>query len=121
MLDPRNPRLQYMAAENAGIWRSRDGGANWTEMNDDRALRHGRPRHRPEASQGAVHVRLGPIRHHRRRLPIRQRRLLMDEHLRGHDDELRSTLAITPNGRRLYVGSGDGDYGGGGVFAANVR
>ena len=34
---------------------------------------------------------------------------------------LSSTLAITPNGRRLYVGTGTGDYGGGGVFAANVR
>ena len=37
VLDPRNQRLQYMAAENAGIWRSRDGGVNWTEMNDDGA------------------------------------------------------------------------------------
>jgi hypothetical protein len=30
-------------------------------------------------------------------------------------------LAISPSGRRLYVGSGSGEYGGGGVFAASVR
>ena len=32
-----------------------------------------------------------------------------------------STLTIAPSGRRLYVGSGTGDLGGGGVFAATVR
>jgi hypothetical protein len=32
-----------------------------------------------------------------------------------------STLAITPSGRRLYVGSGISEYGGGGVLAATVR
>ena len=83
VVDPRNPRLQYMAAENSGIWRSRDGGANWTrDERHRRSLCHGRPRHRPEAPQGALHVRLGPRRPPGRRLPISRRRTLMDEHLR---------------------------------------
>jgi hypothetical protein len=30
-------------------------------------------------------------------------------------------LAVSPSGRRLYVGAGSGEYGGGGVFAGSVR
>jgi hypothetical protein len=39
----------------------------------------------------------------------------------GMTTTLAATLTVAPNGRRLYVGSGTGDYGGGGVFAATVR
>jgi len=39
----------------------------------------------------------------------------------GMSTNFASTLAITPSGRRLYVGSGISEYGGGGVLAATVR
>ena len=122
VVDPRNPRLQYMAAENSGIWRSRDGGANWTEMKDTGAPyatvglaidpRHPRVLYTcgwdRDGRPGGVYRSVNGARS-------------WTNISAGMTTSLSSTLAITPNGRRLYVGTGTGDYGGGGVFAANVR
>jgi len=122
VVDPRNPRLQYMAAENAGIYRSRDGGANWTEMKDTGA---------PYATVGlAIDPRHPRVLYtcgwDRDGNSAGVYRSVDGAHSwtnisAGMTTTYASTLAITPTGRRLYVGSGTGDYGGGGVVAATVR
>ena len=122
VLDPRNPRLQYMAAENAGIWRSRDGGANWTEMNDDGAPYATvglaiDPKH-PRVLYTCGWDRYGTTGGVYRSVDGARSWTNISA---GMTTNFCSTMAITPNGRRLYVGTGWGDYGGGGVFAANVR
>ena len=122
VLDPRNPRTQYMAAENAGIYRSRDGGANWTEMKDEGAPyatlglaidpRHPRVLYTcgwdRDGNTGGVYRSVDGA-HSWTNISA------------GMTTNFASTLAITPSGRRLYVGSGISEYGGGGVFAATVR
>ena len=122
VLDPRNPRIQYMAAENAGIYRSRDGGANWTEMKDTGAPyttlglaidpRHPRVLYTcgydRDGLTGGVYRSVDGARS-------------WSNISAGMSTNFASTLAITPSGRRLYVGSGISEYGGGGVLAATVR
>jgi photosystem II stability/assembly factor-like uncharacterized protein len=122
VLDPRNPRTQYMAVENAGVYRSRDGGANWTRMNNVGAPYSTvglaiDPRHRRvlytcgwdrDGNSGGVYRSVDGA-HSWTNISAQM------------TTTFASTLAITPSGRQLYVGSGTGDSGGGGVFAATVR
>jgi uncharacterized protein (TIGR03437 family) len=34
-VDPRNPDVAYMGAAGGGVWKTTDGGANWTPLTDD--------------------------------------------------------------------------------------
>jgi photosystem II stability/assembly factor-like uncharacterized protein len=121
VLHPRNPRTQYMAVENSGIYRSRDGGANWSKISVRAPYstvglaidpRHPRVLYTcgwdRDGTSGGVYRSVDGARS-------------WTNISAGMTTNLCSTLAITPNGRRLYVGTGTGDFGGGGVFAATVR
>jgi photosystem II stability/assembly factor-like uncharacterized protein len=123
VLDPRNPRRQYMPASGgSGVSRSRDGGANWSPMKGDGA---------PYYTMGLA---IDP-KHPRVLYTSGWDRYYTDGGVYRSVDGGRSwtnisagltttfaqVLAISPSGRRLYVGSGSSEYGGGGVFAASVR
>ena len=122
VLDRKNPRTLYLAGENAGIYRSRDGGANWSPLKGD------------GAPYAAVGLTIDP-KHPRVLYTSGWDRYGNDPGVyrsvngarswtnisAGMTTTFASTLTVTPSGRRLYVGSGTGDFGGGGVFAATVR
>jgi uncharacterized protein (TIGR03437 family) len=36
-IDPRDGRVMFIATPNAGVWRTRDGGTNWTPVTDNQA------------------------------------------------------------------------------------
>jgi photosystem II stability/assembly factor-like uncharacterized protein len=122
VVDPRNPRLQYMAAENAGIYRSRDGGMNWSQLKGEGAPYAAvglaiDPKH-PNVLYTSGWDRYGnDAGVYRSANGARSWTTFSG----GMTTTLAATLTVAPNGRRLYVGSGTGDYGGGGVFAATVR
>ena len=106
-----------------GIWRSRDGGANWSQMKDDGARvlpRSASPSTRSIRGCSTRAAGTGTTRTGGVYRSVNGARSWTNISA-GMTTTLRATLAITPSGRRLYVGTGSGEYGGGGVFAANVQ
>lgn len=122
VINPKNPRTLYLAGENAGIYRSRNGGASWSPLKGN-----GVP-------YAAVGLAIDP-KHPRVLYTTGWDRYGNDPGVYRSVDGARSwtnisagmtttlaaALTVTPSGRRLYVASGTGDYGGGGVLAATVR
>jgi photosystem II stability/assembly factor-like uncharacterized protein len=121
VLHPRNPRTQYMAVENTGIYRSRDGGANWARISNDAPYSTVGlaidPKH-PRVLYTCGWDRYGESGGVYRSVDGARSWTNISS---GMTTTFCSALAITPSGKRLYVGSGSGEYGGGGVFAATVR
>jgi photosystem II stability/assembly factor-like uncharacterized protein len=123
VLDPRNPRRQYMPASGgSGVSRSRDGGANWSPMKGD-----GAPYYTMGLAIDPKHPRVlyasGWDRYYTEGGVYRSVNggRSWTNISAGLTTTFAQVLAISPSGRRLYVGSGSSEYGGGGVFAASVR
>jgi photosystem II stability/assembly factor-like uncharacterized protein len=122
VLHPKNPRVQFMAAENVGVFGSHDGGANWSRLKGDGAPYSTvglaiDPKH-PRVLFMSGWGRYGEPGAVYRSADGGRSWAVISE---GMTTTFATTLAVSPNGKRLYVGSGTGEHSGGGVFAANVR
>jgi hypothetical protein len=119
VIHPRNPRTLYAAVEYAGVYRSADAGATWTRMNEgasSSAEGLAIDRRRPNVLYAGGWDRLGGGGVYRSVDGARTWTNISA----GMTTNYSSAIALTPNGRRLYVGTAWGDAGGG-VFAATVR
>jgi len=120
-LDPKNPSRLYAAVEGAGIYRSVNGGATWTRSNNggpSTATDVVIDRRRTRVLYSAGWDRSGAFGGVYRSL---DGGATWADISAGVTTNVTSALALTPNGRRLYAGTGSGDDDGGGVFAAKVR
>jgi photosystem II stability/assembly factor-like uncharacterized protein len=114
-LDPRSTRRLY-AAGFSGVYRSRNGGADWTRVStefswavDSIAL----DRKRPNVFYACGHGRYSGGAIYR----STDRARTWTDVSTGLTTTICAPLALTPDGKRLYVGSRLG----GGVFGATVR